>query len=469
MRLLKSVPKNREFYNEHGRNLRAFATIANIGQLLSALSLSLAVFSILRDALNGRGMSVATGAIIAAAVLVGVFIELANRKLVRPALRPLVVKDQFADDADRQQRHRLLTRFSRAGLLVVGSLSFVLSFVGSMDAGELMATPPPPANVDSLQLAFAADTAVLLAPLNLRKLAAGQQFEATKNNREKAAEDYTGCSDRGNKWCKKKQREILAEIDAARAQYNATLAAIATERGNLLTSAIKGRDDAIIQLKGEASAAADKVEGEAANNGYIFAVLTFAGQVVFYLMYYLILQITAGSEIEETIEPNEFATQPSVIADLRAVLSHRVERGSRRLIYKMFGERERLDKGLPYVGVWSTKGPDPAPDDADHHAPGFYRAADDPHTPKARAPFIAHGTHGTHTVAKSTKRTHETKATREAKQRLKQYKKRLGEHTQKARLQVKQTGEVNARTAAAIENNRQWVKQYEAKLAALTS
>lgn len=465
MRNLKTAPKDRAFYNEHGGNLSAYYTIANIGQLLSAASLALAVFTLLSDAINGRGLSVASTGIVTAAVLIGIFIELANRKLARPAIRPWVVKDQFADDDQKRKRHQLVTNFSRAGLVLVGVLSFALSFMGSMDAGKLITDEAPPANLDSLQLAFAADTAVLFAPYHIRAAAALQQFNATKSNREKAAEDYAGCADRGNKWCKKKRRAILAEIDAAEAAYNATAATIATERGKALSEALKGRDAANVTALTEAKTTADELEAKANSNGWIFAALTFAGQLVFYLMFYLILQIEAGSEIAEEIEPNEFHAMPSVWADLKAVIRHRVERGARRLMAHIFGTRERLDKDLPYVSLWTDTRAEPIEDDpplVSAHTktePRFYQAADDPHTPNPRALYSTPHTRP-HTATKHTKATHETKESREAKQRLKQYKKRLGQHTQKAKAQQRKYGEVKPRTAEAIANNQQWVNHY---------
>jgi hypothetical protein len=50
---------------------------------------------------------------------------------------------------------------------------------------------------------------------------------------------------------------------------------------------------------------------------------------------------------------------------------------------------------------------------------------------------------------------------REAKQRLKRYKKRLGEHAQKAKVQQRNGGEVKARTVEAIANNQEWIEHYE--------
>jgi hypothetical protein len=58
---------------------------------------------------------------------------------------------------------------------------------------------------------------------------------------------------------------------------------------------------------------------------------------------------------------------------------------------------------------------------------------------------------------------------REAKQRLKRYKKRFGEHTQKAKVQQRKDGEVKTRTAEAITNNQIWVRHYEGILKNLTN
>jgi len=58
------------------------------------------------------------------------------------------------------------------------------------------------------------------------------------------------------------------------------------------------------------------------------------------------------------------------------------------------------------------------------------------------------------------KATHETPELRQLKQRLKDYKKRLGKHEQKAKAQERTKGEATRRTLEAIENNRHWVEHY---------
>jgi len=493
MRILKSVPKQREFHTEYYSSIRPFRIVGNLGQLLSGASLAVAVFTLIAGGVAGVRIPFAVA--VAAAVGIGLFVELANRVLVKPSLKPLVVKDQFSEDDKARKYHNTITRICRGALFAFGGTSLVLSFMGSMDTSRMIATPPPPAPLDSLNIAateataaiqatFSADTTVLLQPYRQRQQAAAQQFRATKAERSKIAEDYTGCANGGNKWCKKKRRAIFAEIDAAEAAYNATVATIATERGQALTNALQRRDAALTastgksesvtaEAKARAKAAADEAEEEATQNGYLLAFICLIGQLAFYVCYYISLVIVAGSGITEDLEPNEFAALPSVWSDLKAVVSHRSERGARRFIHYVFGERERLDKPLPYISVY----PDKAIDEGDaasvmsaegiapeltegdavatSHAPGFYRAADNPYATKVSKPFTAR--------ERSTKKAPKGKdemSVSDLKQRLKFYKKKVGEHKQNAIVQKRKTGTVKSRTANAITNNEQWVECY---------
>jgi hypothetical protein len=500
MRILRTPPKHRDFYNEHGGSLTAYRWIANLGQLLSGASLALAVYTLLGDALRGRGISADAAIIAGVALAVGFFVELANRMLAKPSIKPLVVKDQFADDEEKARRHKVLTRMSRAGLFIVGGLSLVLSFMGSVEFADVVTAEAETLNVDSLEIArsgaidaatasFAADTAALLAPFSQRVTAAKNEFSAIRAEREKAAEKYLACAEAGNKWCKTKRRGIFGEIDAAQASLNATLAAIATERGQTLAQLIQKRDEALKAANAKADQRVSKAEAanataqadreaDAAGKGYIFAALTLAGQMVFYLMVFLILQIEAGSEIDHKIEPNEFWHLPGVVAELRTVVAHRVERGARRFIRYIFGERDRLTEGVPYVGLFPEEIPavpqpdtiSPARSNGKAHnpeaevlatayvPPGFYQSGSDPHTQgEACTPLL----HTKKTPNTDTK--HETAglSASDLKQRLRQYKKRLGSHEQKAIRQRRETGEVKARTSDAIANNRRWVAHYE--------
>lgn len=66
----------------------------------------------------------------------------------------------------------------------------------------------------------------------------------------------------------------------------------------------------------------------------------------------------------------------------------------------------------------------------------------------------------THEISCAIKGTPNDLELRQIKQRLKDYKKRLGKHEQKAIVQKRKKGEASKRTLAAIANNEQWVKHY---------
>ncbi|MCB0654193.1 MAG: hypothetical protein KDC85_23130 [Saprospiraceae bacterium] len=73
-----------------------------------------------------------------------------------------------------------------------------------------------------------------------------------------------------------------------------------------------------------------------------------------------------------------------------------------------------------------------------------------------RQPFIADENH----TKNKRNGAHETIEMREAKRRLKQYKKDLGRHQQKARVQAKKDGYISTRTQNAIDNNLSWVEHF---------
>jgi hypothetical protein len=111
----------------------------------------------------------------------------------------------------------------------------------------------------------------------------------------------------------------------------------------------------------------------------------------------------------------------------------------------------------------------PETDTSDEENSFFFRKAIRANTDKNfRKPFIADENQTktdqistTPTQMKSPKSTYETPEKRLAKQRLKQYKKDLGKHQQKARVQLRQKGKILPRTQKAIENNKSWVEHWE--------
>ena len=113
------------------------------------------------------------------------------------------------------------------------------------------------------------------------------------------------------------------------------------------------------------------------------------------------------------------------------------------------------------------KGTESAPAEPERRLAGFTRPEPTkPTTASPRALYSPPTNHENH-ENQTHHRNHETPEMREAKQRLKRYKKRLGEHTQKAKVQQRNGGQVKTRTAEAIANNRGWVSHYEQVLSQL--
>jgi hypothetical protein len=112
---------------------------------------------------------------------------------------------------------------------------------------------------------------------------------------------------------------------------------------------------------------------------------------------------------------------------------------------------------------------DASPEEPERRLAGFKRAEPTTDTSDtSRALYSPLKNHENH-EKKPPAANHETPELREAKQRLKRYKKRLGEHVQKGNVQQRNGGEVKARTSEAITNNQDWVKHYEGILKSLAN
>jgi hypothetical protein len=308
--------------------------------------------------------------------VVGLFVELSNRVLARPAIKPYVVKDMFAGAADLANRHRILNRAYLIGLIAVAVLSYVLSAVGSTYYAEDSAPPPTLVNEDSIQTAialttasineqFAADTAMTTAPYQIRLQAAKTRFLADSAALMKERERFKRCAYKGNTYCKGKLTSLLADIDKARASLADSTATIARQKTDALAQLLADRKTELNELDrtgkqelGRARDANKKTitdhEEEANFQGLIFIILTVAGQTVFYYMIYLTLQVEAGSEIEYTLEPNEYWNLPSVTADFWTGLSWRTERRARAALRLLFTPSKPRETDLPYRSLFDT-------------------------------------------------------------------------------------------------------------------
>lgn len=386
MRILKTAPQNREFFNEHGASLAKYNLIGLIGQTLSGLSLAYAVFALIAQQTGGSLPPFVTASL---ALIVGLFVELANRVLARPAIRPFVVKDLFADSPGLVKRHKVLNRAYLIGLIGVALLSYLLSGVGSTYYAEDANGKAPQTNVDSIKQVqasliadinsqFAADTAMTTAPFNIRLQAAVSRFQADSAAIMKERQRFTSCANRGNEYCKGKRVSLLADIDKARAALADSTATIARQKADALASLLDDRKEELSRLdnsgKEELSRARSDNQAKKAQHdsetsfqGIIFIILTVAGQTVFYFMVYLTLQVEAGSEIEYTLEPNEFWNLPSTAAEFFTGLSWRLERRTRAALLLLFSPRKERKTDLPYKSLFDTQEPTQDDNGGAHH------------------------------------------------------------------------------------------------------
>jgi len=215
MRTTKSTPSNQQFFTEHGGRIRALQIIGVAGQLLSAGSLYYAVYAIIASQLQAAGGWV----LAAAAAVTALMIELSNKALAKPAIKPFVV-----NALPNSPEHRILNRAYLAGLVVVAGLSFYLSATGSKYLAHDIAPPATAIRQDSIQAAYLAqkqateqrylaDTATLLQGYKIRLQAAAIALQAVEQRQANCA-----------------RPACLQAIARARAQYATQTARIAQQQ-----------------------------------------------------------------------------------------------------------------------------------------------------------------------------------------------------------------------------------------------
>lgn len=483
MKVTKTTPENKDFFNEHGSSLAAYGLIGFIGQLLSGLSLAYAVYALLLAEVLKQGIQNATLPLVMAALLVAVFIELANRILARRAIKPFVVKGLFAEDPQLAGRHKILNNSYLVGLLAIACLSYFLSAVGSSYYAEDSTEIPELIKVDSLKEIYAGqlkdlradftrDSMTIAGPYEIRLQAARDRFVSDSLALRKEREKYRACANTGNSWCKNKLTDYLARIDRSKAAMNDSLAMISSLKGKALMTVLNDRNAKAQNIEQEKAATLAKAEqknddllkektADSSFKGLVFIILTIAGQTVFYLMIYLSLQVEAGSDIQYEVEPNEFWNLPSIVDEIKVMISWRLERGLRRSIRWLFGEPGEHETEIPYRGLFEDTKQQSA-------APSMPLS-----TLQSSVTFTAQNfrgkKHKTKPHTKPLKRAHKTQSLSDLKQRLRMYKKRLGSAKQR-KIKLEKAGKtVPKNTLNAIQNNQRWVEEYTQQIQELES
>lgn len=389
-------------------------------------------------------------------------------------------------------------------VLLLGASGF-LSFAGSRSLVQSIAAPSAEATAtatDSLATAEAdlvkmdwqRDEADLVQAYDVRLDAVKTAAAATVRRLDgQLATLRTREATTGQKYITRRAQLKELKADAA-ADRDEQLATLATEREAQLAdlrSRYRGRLDAITANR-DSSRHQVAVTNASALTDHQQQVSRYGGGLAWFTVLCLVVLIVsiavdelhkAGAGIDTITEPDAYTFEGSAVAAFREAVAARFRRSVFGLVHHI--ERGTAEAPEPVAApiIWQRshqlkittsregvrrklkplkpmEGPESTPAEPERRLAGFTRT-DTPEASTAASRAL-YSTPNKHEKQSNTK--HETPEAREIKQRLKLYKKRLGEHTQKAKVQQRNGGHIKSRTANAIANNREWVKHYEAQL-----
>jgi hypothetical protein len=397
-------------------------------------------------------------------------------------------------------------------LLLAGS--GYLSFAGSRTLVESIAAPPAAetttatdslatSEADLVNSTWEADVAAIRTAYDVRLDAVNMAAAATLRRMDAALATLRTKEQTTGQRFTTARDEVRHQIADAKADRDTERAKLTTAREAelaALRTGYRGRLDNLTTARDSTRHQVATANASALHN-HQDKVGAYGGGLAWFTVLCLIILIVsitveelhrAGAGIEELAEPDAYTFEGSALAAFREAITARF----RRLI---FGLVHHIERGTPEAPepvaapiIWQRadllnvassqagitrklkplrlmKGTEAAPAEPERRMAGFTRPEPSETTTAApRALYSPPKNHENHENQQQRK-NHETPEMREAKQRLKRYKKRLGEHAQKAKVQQRNGGEVKTRTVEAIDNNQEWVKHYEGILNALTN
>lgn len=304
--------------------------------------------------------------------------------------------------------------------------------------------------------------------------AAKRELSNWYNREKRSGQSYATQKDKARQLIADREADAAAQISALQAaQTNAT-----EEARQRYREAIAKAEEAHRAATGEI-----KETNQAATTGRAATVAAYGLGLGWFTIVCLLIFSAAvilerihakGSGITEKVELSQYDLNPAALVEAWQALRDRFQYNIRSRI-QAFAERTpppplptpvpELYDPTEFANIAVTLKIEREADEAEQviylqpkrRAIGFQtrQTEADAHTKKApEKGEISRAIKGTPTV------THETPELRQLKQRLKDYKKRLGKHQQKAIAQERKRGEATRRTLEAIANNRHWVEHY---------
>lgn len=441
MKIHFSLPKDEGFFQSYATLTPTLYKLGFLAQVVSALTEVGILYALIFDGLKGFLPQYANYAAMAGAFVGTAFLEVGLRQFCPYSVRAILYR-RFGG------LHLVMSLFIFSVTLGLLASSGYLSFGGSKDLVEAVAPAPrleSTAATDSLYRQEAGD---IESRYSAQQEASRAKFAALVNVERLNLEKYEAREQRtGRKYTTTKQR-ITAKIASLEAQGAEAVAALEAAKGEELASAHQrltegrekvetGNDEAIAQ-------AAAKV-GRYGNGLAYFTVIC---------LFVLVLSIALdeihkkGAGIEAQALPTQYDFSQSIAGEFWAMASEKWNYYARAFI-------RRLADATP-------EPPEPA------EAPALYE-----YTPELQRRQIGFNQQGgntrkssggkqqnSHAIKGTRKQAHNTPDLWQLKQRLKDYKKRLGSFEQKKKAAERKGQKVSKRTLNAIENNRQWVEHY---------
>ena len=494
MKHIKSTPKDRGFYDIYARLSKSISTSGYFAQVVSALTEIGGIFAASLSMLQPIFGNIAIYAAATIAILGTVTLEVGLR----------VVIPQMVDAVLYKRWQGLHLAMSIAvfilGMILLGT-SGILSYKNSQTVVDTVVQEP---TIDSTKIVASklerdSAEAKLIADYRREGTAITRQFQNRTETTEAAYKGKLGSAKRelsnvynkerrtGNSYAtaKDKARQKIADVKAEQA---AALAAITAERGKALTALKAEHKAAIAQLQTKYSddIAEIKSDHQAASTERDNTVTAYGGGLAYFTIICLFIFLSSvilerihhkGSGIKETIELSQYDISPAWYTEGWNAFKERVQTNIRSRI-AAFAEktpaaplptspnelydpttlanleialRLKMEEGEDEDRVIEIE--------PKRRQIGFQTRQTRGGTHTKKPP-------NSHKISRAIKGTpnptHETRELRELKQRLKDYKKRLGKHEQKAKAQERNRGEATTRTLQAIENNRHWVEHYTA-------
>ncbi|MCB0375638.1 MAG: hypothetical protein KDD04_06945, partial [Sinomicrobium sp.] len=315
--------------------------------------------------------------------------------------------------------------------------------------------------------------------------AAKRELSNWYNNEKRSGKSYATQKDRARQLIADREAEAAAKLAALQAAQAAALSEARTRHRQNLEEAKQAHREATSEVKATNDNAAQDRAATVSAYGLGLGWFTIVCLFIFSTAVTLERIHAKGSGIAEKVELSQYDLNPSAFVEAWEAFRDRIQYQIRSRI-AAFAERtpppplptpapelydpthlaniavtlkiEREEDGAERIFYIQPKrraiGFKPSTE-ADDDTVAAHQTGKPEHTKKS-----GKKAENSCAIKDTSKPTHETPELRALKQRLKDYKKRLGKHEQKAKVQERQKGSVTRRTLDAIENNRHWVEHY---------